>query len=61
MKTIYKNFTIKYSFANSLWTNESMTVQSINREMAVKKVIDEVSKAYGSEILKDLKIKEDDK
>jgi hypothetical protein len=61
MKTIYKNFTIKYSFANSFWTNESMTVQSINREMAVKKVIDEVSKAYGSEILKDLKIKEDDK
>jgi hypothetical protein len=61
MKTIYKNFTIKYSFVNSFWTNESMTVQSINREMAVKKVIDEVSKAYGSEILKDLKIKEDDK
>lgn len=61
MKTIYKKFTIKYSFINSFWQNESMTVQSLNKEMAIKQVTDEISKAYGSEILKDLRIKEDDK
>jgi len=56
MKTIYKNFKIKYSFINSFWNNESMTVLAINIEQAKQKVLDEIAGAYGSQILNEVKI-----
>ena len=56
MKTIYKKFTICYEFANTFWTNENMTIEAINIEQARQKVLNEIAKAYGSQILKEVKI-----
>ena len=56
MKTKYKNFKIKYSFVSSFWNNESMTVNAINIEQARQKVLNEISGAYGSQILNEVKL-----
>jgi hypothetical protein len=56
MKTIYKKFTIYYQFDNSFWSNERMTVEAINILQAREKVLNEIWKAYGTEILKDVTI-----
>lgn len=56
MKTIYKSFKIKYSFTNSVWSSESMTVNAITIEQARQKVLDEISGAYGSQILNEVKL-----
>ena len=56
MKTTYKKFRIKYSFIHSFWNNESMTVLALNIEQARQKTLDEISGAYGSQILPEVKI-----
>ena len=57
MNIQFKKFTIKYRFISSVWENESMTVIALNIEQARQKVLDEISMAYGSQILKDVIIK----
>lgn len=54
MKVIFKKFTVKYQFINSVWTNESMTVTALTMEQAINKVRDEIAGAYGSDILKEV-------
>ena len=56
MKTEYKNYTIKYKFLNSVWEHEKMTVHAMNIEQARDKVLKEISMAYGSQILAEVKI-----
>ena len=56
MKTAYKTFTIKYEFILSFWGVETMKVEAINIEQAKEKVLNELSMAYGSQILNEVKI-----
>ena len=56
MKAIYKKFTIRYQFTNSVWTNEKMTVEAMNIEQARTKVLNDIAGAYGSQILSEVKI-----
>lgn len=57
MKTVkFKEFTIKYSFIHSVWNNESMKVTALNIEQARQKVLNEISMAYGSAILEEVRI-----
>lgn len=52
MNQKFKPFTVKYQFIGSFFQNETMTVTALTMKQAIDKVRDEVSKAYGSAILK---------
>lgn len=52
----YKKFVIKYEFINSVWTNESITIEAQTKEQAIEKCKKELCMAYGSAILKEVKI-----
>jgi hypothetical protein len=56
MKTIFKQYTIEYSFVNSVWSKEYITVTSNNLENAKERARIEINMAYGAEICKDLRI-----
>ena len=56
MKITYKTFTVSYQFTNSFWSSQQMKVEAMNAEQAKQKVLDAISGAYGSQILKEVTI-----
>jgi len=54
MKTNYKNYTVKYSFPLSVWTNQTIQIVAMNMEQAKEKARKEIIGAYGEDHCKDL-------
>lgn len=52
----FKQYTIEYSFVNSVWSKEFITVTSNTLENAKERARIEINMVYGSEICKDLRI-----
>lgn len=52
--TKIKNYTVKYSFPLSVWTNQTIQVEVISEQQAKEKARLEIIGAYGIEHCKDL-------